>query len=203
MLAMEKSGRVLTTRALAAMLFNLATASSLLKRAWTARVRGVWGARRRVREVAGRVRARREGAMAAGGKMVGDVGRREGYGDEFIEAGRETLRWPDSGADGVGARRERSVLSQDSYISCLLPAIGSPARRSSPRLSRSLLRSDFLAPHRSSPTRSSAPSRPRPSPPSPSAPAPTHACRSLFNRHAEALSSHPFCRPTFRSIAVI
>ena len=87
LLAMEKSGRVLTTRALAAMLFNLATASSLLKRAWTARVRGVWGARRRVREVAGRVRARREGAMAAGGRWWGMWGEERGTGTNLSRRG--------------------------------------------------------------------------------------------------------------------
>lgn len=59
---MEKSGRVLTTRALAATSesFGAAGAMSLLKRTWMS-VRG--GARARAREVEGSARDSSEGAM--------------------------------------------------------------------------------------------------------------------------------------------
>ena len=95
MLDMEKSGRVLTTRALAAMLLSLAAASSLLNRAWTRTGRVARGPRRRAREAVGRERARTEGAMGGGRWWM--LGGKEGGGAEFIGwgdgSGRETLRW--------------------------------------------------------------------------------------------------------------
>lgn len=104
LLDMEKSGRVLTTRALAAMLLRRAAASSLLNRAKTVTGRGARGARKRVREAAGRERARTEGAIC--GRRWWMLGEKEGGGVEFIVWGDgsecETLR-PDS--EPVKSRR--------------------------------------------------------------------------------------------------
>lgn len=87
LLDMEKSGRVLTTRALAATALSLAAASEEFHRVCTVAGRGV---RRAAREAAGRERARRAGAMGGGG-MVGGCGGTGGSGSGYKS--RERARW--------------------------------------------------------------------------------------------------------------